>query len=129
MSPKISMVIDFMHAKLHRKLSLAELAESANISVSHLSHLFRTETGVSPGQYLMTLRVQRAGDLLQSSVLSVKRIMFEVGFNDKSNFVRSFRKAYGLSPSEYRAMNFDPMQARQIARLTNRKTDQQPLSD
>jgi transcriptional regulator GlxA family with amidase domain len=93
MNPKIGIVIDFMHANLHRKLSLAELAESASISVSHLGHLFRTETGVSPGQYLMTLKVQRAGELLKNSIVSVKRIMFEVGFNDKSNFVRSFRKS------------------------------------
>lgn len=115
------MVIDFIHANLHRKLSLAELAELANISVSHLGHLFRTETGVSPGQYLMALRVQRAGDLLKSSILSVKRIMFEVGFNDKSNFVRSFRKAYGLSPSEYRANNFDPTAAPQDRRIDQQK--------
>ncbi len=122
MNPKIKMVIAFMHANLHRKLSLAEFAESASISVSHLGHLFKTETGVSPGHYLMTLRVQRAGDLLKSSIVSVKRIMFEVGFNDKSNFVRSFRKAYGLSPSEYRAKNFDPIRAPR-----DRKIDQQKV--
>jgi AraC-like DNA-binding protein len=108
---------------------LCELARFTHVSVSHLGHLFKIETGISPGQYLMTLRMQKARDLLSGSTMSVKRVMFEIGFNDKSNFVRSFKKAYGLTPSEYRVKNFDPSKAQRIARLTTKKLDQKPVSD
>ncbi len=111
------MAIDFLQRNLHRKLSLSETAEAVNLSVSHLSHLFRADTGCSPGQYLMTLRMQKARELLTYSLLSVKEIMAAVGFNDKSDFARSFKKAYGASPSEYRARSFDPTLARQHSRI------------
>jgi transcriptional regulator GlxA family with amidase domain len=129
MNSRTRIIIGFMRNNLHRNLSLSELAESAKISASHLGHLFKSETGMAPGQYLMALRMESARGLLASSTMSVKRIIFEVGFNDKSNFVRSFKKAYGLTPSEYRVKNFDPSKAERIARLTTKKPNQQPVND
>src|ERR1700732_4720038 len=49
---RIQMAIDFMEANLHRKIPLAELAEVANLSPSHISRLFKTQTRLSPGEYL-----------------------------------------------------------------------------
>jgi AraC-like DNA-binding protein len=46
--------------------------------------------------------MEKAAELLVTSNLSVKEVMGKVGFNDKSDFVRSFKKAYGVTPSEYR---------------------------
>lgn len=103
MNPKTLMVVNFMDANLHRKLSLDELARAARISRSHLCRLFKTEAGMPPGQYLQKLRMERASRLLVTTLLSVKQIQFEVGYIDKSLFVRHFRRANGLSPSEYRA--------------------------
>lgn len=97
------MVADFMDANLHRKLSLDELARSVGISASHLWRLFKIEAGMPPGQYLQKLRMQKASRLLTTTPMSVKRISIEVGYSDKSLFGRHFRKAHGLTPSEYRA--------------------------
>ncbi len=100
--PRIRIVLDFLNANLHRRIRLIELAEVAKISPSRLSHLFKTEMGLSPGQYLMRLRMRKAGNLLATSRLSVKQIMALVGYDNKSHFVRHFRRSFDLAPSEYR---------------------------
>ena len=102
MNPTIQRVADFMRANLHRKLSLDELAGAANLSRSHLCHLFKTETGISPMQYLQRLRMEAAGRLLATTRMSVKQICHTVGYTHKSLFVRHFKKAYGHTPSDYR---------------------------
>src|ERR1044072_3262443 len=60
MSPKIQAVVEFMKANLNRELSLNEPAQSANVSRSHLCYLFKTQTSVSPAQYLKSMRMQKA---------------------------------------------------------------------
>jgi transcriptional regulator GlxA family with amidase domain len=102
MDHRVKKAIDFMTANLKAPLPLSKIARKVRLSVPHLSHLFRTETGHSPGQYLMVLRMQEAAKLLSNPNLSVKEVMTRVGFGDKSNFVRSFKKAYGMTPSGYR---------------------------
>ena len=106
MNPKIQGVIEVMKANLHRKLRLAELAESANLSRPYLCRLFKAETGASPAQYLQTLRMKAAGRLLATTQMSIKEIMLTVGYTHKSLFVHHFKKAHGRMPSEYRAKQF-----------------------
>jgi transcriptional regulator GlxA family with amidase domain len=106
--PRIRIVLDFFSTNLHRRIRLIELAEAAKISPSRLSHLFKTEMGLSPGQYLMKLRMQKAGNLLATSRLSVKQIMALVGYDNKSHFVRHFRRSFGVAPSEYRKASSTP---------------------
>jgi transcriptional regulator GlxA family with amidase domain len=106
MNPKIQGVVEFMRANLHRKLLLGELAESANLSRPYLCRLFKTEIGVSPVQYLQTLRMKAAGRLLATTLMSIKQVMLTVGYTHKSLFVGHFKKAHGLTPSEYRAKQF-----------------------
>ncbi|MEK6304624.1 MAG: helix-turn-helix domain-containing protein [Acidobacteriota bacterium] len=102
LSPRVRLVIDFMSANLQRSISLTELAGVANLSPSHLCRLFKSQTGISPGEYLRRLRMETARHLLSTSVLSVKQIMAAAGYNSKSHFVRHFRRSFGLTPSEYR---------------------------
>ena len=99
---RIQIATDFMKANLHRKIPLAELAEVANLSPSHISRLFKTQTRLSPGEYLSRLRMEKARQLVLAGLLSVKEIMAEVGYKSKSHFVRDFRRSFRLAPSEYR---------------------------
>ncbi len=78
------------------------MAKSVNLSPSRLRQLFKTETGMSPIQYLKHLRAKRAAYLLQSSFLTIKEVAFQTGSGDVSHFVRDFKKHYGLTPSEFR---------------------------
>lgn len=100
--PRVRLAVAFMNAHLHRRISLAELANVGHLSPSHLSHLFKTQTGFSPGEYLRRLRMEKARHLLATSHLSIKEIMALAGYNSKSHFVRHFRRSFGVAPSEYR---------------------------
>ena len=91
-----------MREDVSGELCLSEFAQSVNLSVWRLCHLFKTDVGMPPMRYLRVLRMERAKDLLESSFLSVKEIGFRVGLTDESHFVRDFKVTYGLSPACYR---------------------------
>ena len=91
-----------MREDVRGELSLSEFAQSVNLSVWRLCHIFKSDVGMPPIRYLRLLRMERAKDLLESSFLSVKEIAFQVGLNDESHFVRDFKATYGFSPALYR---------------------------
>jgi transcriptional regulator GlxA family with amidase domain len=103
---RVQIVIDFMNANLQRRISLTELADAANLSPTHLSRLFKNQTKLSPGEYLIRLRMKKASHLLATSLLSIKQIMALVGYSDRSNFARHFKRYFDLMPSEYRKHAF-----------------------
>ena len=92
-----------MREDVRGELSLAEFAQSVNLSVWRLCHIFKSDVGMPPIRYLRLLRMERAKDLLESSFLSVKEIAYQVGLNDESHFVRDFKSTYGFSPALYRS--------------------------
>ncbi len=102
MDPRVEKIEQLMRDNLRREWSLSELAQAVNLSVWRLSHIFASELGKSPIQYLRQLRMDRAKFLLDTSFLSVKEITHQVGLNDESHFVRDFKKFYGDAPTRYR---------------------------
>jgi len=92
-----------MREDVRGELSLSEFAQSVNLSVWRLCHIFKSDVGMPPIRYLRLLRMERAKELLESSFLSVKEIAFQVGLNDESHFVRDFKATYGFSPALYRS--------------------------
>ncbi len=100
---RIQIVISQMEKHLHRDLSLEEMAQSFNLSASRFRHLFKAETGVSPAYYLKRLGMQEARELLETTFLSVKEIMSKLGVHDKRHFTEDFKRAYGSTPTHYRA--------------------------
>lgn len=83
-------------------LSLDDVAAMAELSAFHFLRLFRRVLGVTPHQYLIRTRLRRALRLLAESERSVTHVALDVGFADLSNFVRTFHRTTGLSPSGYR---------------------------
>ena len=96
-----------MTANLHRSISVNELTNSVHVSASHFARLFKAETGIAPGQYLINLRMEKAGQLLATSLLSIKEIMGAVSYNSKGHFARHFKKRFGVTPSEYKRQAFN----------------------
>ncbi|MOA23183.1 HTH-type transcriptional activator RhaS [compost metagenome] len=87
-------------------IGLAQLADYAGISSQRLNYLFRMATGMSPYQYLIHLRIQKAKEyLINEKKLTVKAIALRVGFLDASHFVSTFRKIESLTPQSYRDLN------------------------
>jgi transcriptional regulator GlxA family with amidase domain len=104
MDPRVEKIQQMMRENLQRELSLSKFARSVNLSVWRFCHVFRSDVGMSPIQYLRFLRMERAKHLLESTFLSIKEIGHLVGLKDESHFVRDFKKAYGLSPKCYRVL-------------------------
>ena len=102
MDHRVEKVMALMQARLDQRLIVSDLARAVNLSSAHLRQLFTTETGASPMQYLKELRMQQAKELLRTTFLSVKEVMAQVGVSDKIHFVRDFKRAYGLTPAQYR---------------------------
>jgi AraC-like DNA-binding protein len=111
---RIQAVIKFMKANLQRRVSLDEFAAVANLSKSHFMHLFKTETGVPPGEYLIRLRIEKARDLLAAGSFSVKEVMALVGYGAKTNFAHLFKRYYGFPPSEYRRRALAPIESAEV---------------
>lgn len=102
MDRRVQNIIGVMKANLQHEVNPGKLAHLVNLSASRLQHLFKAETGMSLTQYLKSLRLERARELLETTFLSVKQIMTTAGLNNKSHFVKDFKKAYGMSPTRYR---------------------------
>jgi transcriptional regulator GlxA family with amidase domain len=100
---RVEKIIRMMREDVRGELSLAEFAQSVNLSVWRLCHIFKSDVGMPPIRYLRLLRMERAKNLLESSFLSVKEIAYQVGLNDESHFVRDFKSTYGYSPAHYRS--------------------------
>lgn len=82
------------------KVDIETVCDVAFISVSSLQRAFAKYFGMSPKQYLIQLRMNRALELLTENELSVKEISFACGFTDEKYFSRAFKKRYGCSPSQ-----------------------------
>jgi two-component system response regulator YesN len=105
MDPRVQKVIHLIQKDLSRKLILDEVARSVNLSPAHFRALFKAETGMTPAQYQKKLRLLESRRLLETTFLNVQEIMNRVGFNDDSHFVRDFKKAYKLTPVQYRTLH------------------------
>jgi AraC-like DNA-binding protein len=103
MDQRVQKAIRLMQEDLRRKFIPGEIAASVNLSLAHLRYLFKAATGMSPSQYLRSLRMQEGERLLRTTFLSVKEVMHRIGVSDESHFTRDFKKVYGLSPAQYRA--------------------------
>ncbi len=97
-------VIAHMKEHLQENLTLQSIAEFAELSVSRFSQIFKEETGYSPIDYYIKLKVQRAAQLLISTSYKVKDIAALCGWENPFYFSRSFSKVTGYSPKEYRKL-------------------------
>jgi AraC-like DNA-binding protein len=94
----------WIDANAHRQIDLGGIAKHAGVSAFHFLRLFSNVLGVTPHQYLVRSRLRHAARLLADDARSITSIAFDVGFGDLSNFVRTFRRAAGVSPGRFRAM-------------------------
>jgi transcriptional regulator GlxA family with amidase domain len=101
LDPRIRKVVGLMCRNPHLRLSLSRLAGAIALSPSRFSHLFKAETGVSPAQFLKSIRLQRSRDLLGSTNLSVKEVAGCVGLG-VSHLIREYRNTYGATPRQHR---------------------------
>jgi AraC-like DNA-binding protein len=87
---------------LEEDLTIPHLADHAGVSPRTLTRLWRQETGVSPHQWLLTARINRARELLETTDLQVEQIAVRCGLGSGANMRARFRDALGITPTAYR---------------------------
>lgn len=98
----VDKTIDYMKLHLNEKLSILQLASLHNFSESHFSKLFRLNTGMSPMDYFIYMKMQEACKMLRSTKLRIKQIANVIGYEDAYYFSRIFKKIMNMSPENYR---------------------------
>ncbi len=99
---RVTRVANHLLQHIDETISIEELAAMVDVSISHLSSLFRAQMGTSLISWRDTVRMEKASDLLQFTDLSIAEIAGRVGYPDQLYFTRRFRRFYGSSPSSYR---------------------------
>lgn len=101
----LRLVLDHVDANLVGVISLAEVAAVADLSPRHFLRLFKESTGLSPHQYVIARRVERARGLLAGSDLALWRVADACGFAHQQHLSRHFKRLVGVSPGRYRTLN------------------------
>lgn len=101
----ISYAREFISDKMKEKIDFFGLSESCGLSYMQFFRRFKKETGLSPSEYLSSLRLKRAVALLESTTLSIKTVAEQCGFYDEYYFSNFFKKHMKVSPTKYRENN------------------------
>ncbi|MBR5543789.1 MAG: AraC family transcriptional regulator [Oscillospiraceae bacterium] len=98
----VSAAMEYIQLNYNKNISLKELSDEVNYSRSRFSYLFKSVAGQTFVEYLNSVRIDRAIDLLNNSDKSITDISYEVGFNTISNFNKTFKHLTGYTPRNYR---------------------------
>lgn len=100
----VEFVLNYINQNLGNNFSLQHLADMVQLSPYYFSHLFKKETGVSPFDYILNMRMNRSGILLITTNHSIADIAKEVGYKSAASFTNVFTEKMGCSPSRYRKL-------------------------
>lgn len=101
---KFTGVLDFVDEHFAEDLNVPMLAQKFGYDKSYFCRKFKSQTGVTCGSYVNSLRMEAAGVLLRKNNDSVAVIAARCGYNDANYFSRSFKKTYGVTPAQWRRM-------------------------
>lgn len=96
---------NWIEQNLHLALTIADLAKQVELSEYHFAHMFKQSTGLSPHQYVLQKRLQRAHHFIINSKKELTEIALNCGFSSASHFSARFKQLYGYAPSQLRKNN------------------------
>jgi AraC-like DNA-binding protein len=99
---EINQLINYLNENYAKKITVEEMAKFVNLSPSHFARVFKEETGYSPVDFLMNLKVQKAKRFLISKQHNITEIAYSCGFSSASHFTNRFIERIGISPSNFR---------------------------
>ena len=100
----VQAIISYMLDNICNNLNLKELSDYACLSKFHFVRMFKDKTGYSPVDYYIRLKIQKACELLEASVVSIKSISSTLGFSNPYYFSNTFKRVVGKSPQCYRKL-------------------------
>lgn len=98
----IRRAVEFLTEHYDKNISLDELSREVNYSAYHFLRIFKTSTGMTPFEYLLNVKIEKAKALLEQTNYSITRICYLCGFSSTSHFNQAFKRKIGISPSLYR---------------------------
>lgn len=101
----IRRVKEIISEKLHEDISLQSIADEVKYSYTHLSTLFKNETGQSFSEHLMKMRLEKAKQLLKDTNLKIYEVGTMCGYPNSKYFMSIFRETVGVTPTEFRNRN------------------------
>lgn len=101
----IAKSVSYIESNFTDAISLDTLAAMSNLSTRHFTRLFTATYHLTPGNYILSLRMQYACHLLLSETDTISEIALKCGYSDSNYFSRQFHKFYGTSPREYRQLS------------------------
>lgn len=102
-APKRDTVLDYIREHFaDPNLSLAELAEAFHYSEGYIYQIVKKQTGLSYADYVNSLRMERASDLLRDGELPTADVAQQSGFHNVNTFYKAFKKRFGMAPKAYR---------------------------
>ncbi|MBA4701393.1 MAG: helix-turn-helix transcriptional regulator [Ruminococcus sp.] len=100
----VNQIIQYFNKHYSEKISLDQIAQNMYLSTLYISKLFKSETGDTPINYLIQLRMEKARKLMETEpASSIQSIASQVGYEDAYYFSKLFKKHFGVSPSKYRS--------------------------
>lgn len=103
--PALKKAIDYICENYMYRLTLDDLAGQIFLNKNYISQMFMKHLGISFGNYLESVRIYKAQELLRNTEISVTKIAEESGYTSQSYFAKAFKKRVGVSPMKYRAMS------------------------
>ncbi len=96
----LQQVTEYIHEHLHQDLKLIELSAIAQLSPYYFLRLFKQRLGITPHQYILQCRIEKAKHLLQQTQLSIADIALQTGFSDQSHMTRCLKQKLGMTPKQ-----------------------------
>lgn len=101
----IAKSVSYMESNYTDSISIDKLAALSNLSIRHFTRIFRDTYQTTPGNYILSLRMQHASQLLMNTALNISEVAFQSGFCDSNYFTRQFHKNFHMTPRQYRSLN------------------------
>ena len=99
---RLQLMMQYIHTHYSENITLDDITETAKISKSTALHLFQNNLKLTPVKYLINYRLKQAALLLINTEEKIATISIITGFNNVDHFCRTFKKAYKMTPSDYR---------------------------
>ncbi|MCE7041409.1 AraC family transcriptional regulator [Dyadobacter sp. CY312] len=101
----LAYVISYIRANISEKIQVEELSEKACMSRTSFYRAFKREFNLSPLDFILKEKIKKAKHLLSESKASISEVCYQLGFSDLNYFGRQFKKAEGISPTQYRLVS------------------------